>query len=228
VDSIVVVTSAAGENVREFAKSLGAASAIMQASILELYDPRRAQTLFGNGHISPWESFVSALYERRSALIAKKGQGLCILTGAITSPSLATQMTKLQQQLPGMRWHQWQPLHRDNEFNSATRSFGQPADRIFDLTKADRILGVESDLISATPGFLAYARQFAARRRPAETGGTMSRVYAIESTPTLLGAKADHRLAMRQDEIIQSLRYLGGLVGADQQEWSQADNRHAG
>jgi molybdopterin-containing oxidoreductase family iron-sulfur binding subunit len=207
--------------------SLGAASAIMQASILELYDPRRAQTLFGNGHISPWESFVSALYERRSALIAKKGQGLCILTGAITSPSLATQMTKLQQQLPGMRWHQWQPLHRDNEFNSATRSFGQPADRIFDLTKADRILGVESDLISATPGFLAYARQFAARRRPAETGGTMSRVYAIESTPTLLGAKADHRLAMRPDEIIQSLRYLAGLVGAGPQEWSQADNRHA-
>ena len=34
--------------------SLGAASAIMQASILDLYDPRRAQTLFGDGHISSW------------------------------------------------------------------------------------------------------------------------------------------------------------------------------
>ncbi|WP_407175028.1 TAT-variant-translocated molybdopterin oxidoreductase [Bradyrhizobium sp. STM 3562] len=207
--------------------SLGAASAIMQASILELYDPRRAQTIFGEGRIAPWESFVSALHSRRDALVERKGERLRILTRAITSPSLADQMTKLQQQFPAMRWHQWEPLHRDSEYASAARSFGQNADRIFDLSKAERILGVESDLISATPGWLAYARQFAAARRPAESGGTMSRVYAIESTPTLLGAKADHRLAMQPGEIIDALRYLAALLGAGPQAWSQAENRYA-
>jgi molybdopterin-containing oxidoreductase family iron-sulfur binding subunit len=207
--------------------SLGAASAIMQASILDLYDPRRAQTLFGEGHISTWESFVSALYGRREALMARKGDGLRILTGAVTSPSFAAQMTKLQQQLPGMRWHQWEPLHRDNEFTAATRSFGQAVEKIYDLSKADRIFGIESDLISATPGWLAYARQFAAARRPAETGGKMSRVYAIESTPTLLGAKADHRLAMRPHEIIGALRHLAGVLGAGPEDWAKADAAHA-
>jgi molybdopterin-containing oxidoreductase family iron-sulfur binding subunit len=174
--------------------SLGAASAIMQASILDLYDPRRAQTLFGEGHISTWDSFVSALNRRRETLLAEKGEGLRILTGAVTSPLFAAQMAKLQQQFPGMRWHQWEPLHRDNEFTATTRGFGKPVDKILDLSKADRIFGIESDLISASPGSLAYARQFAAARRPVETGGRMSRVYAIESTPTLFGAKADHRL----------------------------------
>jgi molybdopterin-containing oxidoreductase family iron-sulfur binding subunit len=207
--------------------SLGAASAIMQASILELYDPRRAQTIFGEGRIAPWESFISVLDGRRRALMGGKGEGLRVLTGAVTSPSLAAQMAKLQQQFPAMRWHQWEPLHRDSEYAAAARSFGRNANRIFDLAKADRILGVESDLISATPGWLAYARQFAAARRPSETGGTMSRVYAIESTPTLLGAKADHRIAMQPGEIIDSLRYLAGLLGAGPQSWSQADNRHA-
>src|SRR5579871_1965289 len=207
--------------------SLGAASATMQASILDLYDPRRAQTLFGDGHISTWESFVSMLYGRREVLMGRKGEGLRILTGAITSPSFAAQMAKLQQQLPAMRWHQWEPLHRDNELTAATRSFGQAVDRTFDLSKADRIFGIESDLISATPGWLVYARQFAAARRPAETGGKMSRVYAIESTPTLLGAKADHRLAMRPDEIIGALRHLAALLGAGPQEWSQGENPHA-
>src|SRR5581483_5144472 len=207
--------------------SLGAASAIMQASILDLYDPRRAQTVFGEGHIATWDSFVTALDNRRETLLAKKGEGLRILTGAVTSPLFAAQMAKLQQQLPGMRWHQWEPLHRDHEFTAATHAYGQAVEKIFDLSKADRIFGIESDLISASPGSLAYARKFAAARRPTETGGRMSRVYAIESTPTLLGAKADHRLAMRPDEIVAALRYLAGLLGAGPGEWTQAENAHS-
>src|SRR6185437_173464 len=85
----------------------------------------------------------------------------------------------------------------------------------------------ESDLISATPGWLAYARQFAAARRPTETGGTMSRVYAIESTPTLLGAKADHRLPLRPDELVNALRYVAGSLGAGPHEWAQQNNGRA-
>jgi MoCo/4Fe-4S cofactor protein with predicted Tat translocation signal len=208
--------------------SLGAASAIMQASILQLYDPRRAQTIVGNGQIATWEAFVSALHQRRGALLARKGEGLRILTGAIGSPSLAAQLTKLQQQFPQMRWHQWEALHRDNELAAATTSFGRSAERLFDLSKAERVFGIESDLISSTPGWLAYARQFAAARRPTETGGTMSRVYTIESTPTLLGAKADHRLAMRPDEVTDSLRYVAGSLGAGPQEWAQQNNARTG
>ena len=207
--------------------SLGAASAIMQASILQLYDPRRAQTILGGGQIATWEGFVSALHARRESLMARKGDGLRILTGAVSSPSLAAQFAALQQQFPAMRWHQWQALDRDNELAAGTRSFGQPVERIFDLSKTDRVFGVGSDLISATPGWLAYARSFAAARRPSETGGTMSRVYAIESTPTLLGAKADHRLAMRPDEIADSMRYVAGLLGAGPQQWSQQQGAHA-
>jgi MoCo/4Fe-4S cofactor protein with predicted Tat translocation signal len=204
--------------------SLGAASAIMQASILQLYDPRRAQMIVGNRQIATWDAFVSALHERRGALLARNGDGLRILTGAISSPSLAAQLTKLQQQFPQMRWHQWEPLHRDNELAAAGTSFGRPVERIFDLSKADRILGIESDLISAAPGWIAYARQFAAARRPTETAGAMSRVYAVESTPTLLGAKADHRLPMRPDEIADAMRHIAGSLGAGPQEWAQQNN----
>ncbi len=204
--------------------SLGAAGAIMQASILQLYDPRRAQTIVGNGQIATWQTFVSTLHDRRGALLARKGEGLRILTGAISSPSLAAQLAKLQQLLPQMRWHQWEPLHRDNAFAAAQTSFGRPVERVYDLSKAERIFGIESDLISATPGWLAYARKFAAARRPTETGGTMSRVYAIESTPTLLGAKADHRLPLRPDEIMDSVRYLAGSLDAGPQQWAQENN----
>jgi molybdopterin-containing oxidoreductase family iron-sulfur binding subunit len=207
--------------------SLGASSAIMQATILGLYDPRRAQSIVGNGQIDTWESFVAALYERRNRLLNGRGAGLRLLTGTLTSPSLVAQIAALQQQFPAMRWHQWEPMHRSNEFVASERAFGRPVERIFDLRSADVIFAVESDLISAVPGWLAYAREFAARRRPDETGGEMSRVYAIESTATLIGAKADHRLPMRPADIAQAVRYLAGAVGVGPKEWAQTEVKDA-
>jgi molybdopterin-containing oxidoreductase family iron-sulfur binding subunit len=207
--------------------SLGATSAFVQATILGLYDPRRAQSVVGNGQIDTWENFVTALYERRSHLRGRGGQGLRLLTGTVTSPSLAAQIAALQKQFPEMRWHQWEPLNRDSEFTASEQAFGRPIERVFDLGSADVIFAIESDLISAVPGWLAYARQFAARRRPDETGGRMSRVYAIESTPTLIGAKADHRLPMQPSDLLQAVRHLAGAVGAGPKEWAQAKIQHA-
>ncbi len=207
--------------------SLGAASAIMQASILGLYDPRRAQTIVGAGQIATWEGFVSALHDRRDALLHSKGAGLRILTGATGSPLLQSLLADLQKQYPAMVWRQWEPLHRDNELIAAAASFGTATERIFDVGAAERIFGVGSDLISSAPGWLAYARAFAAARRPFETGGKMSRVYAIESTPTLLGAKADHRLPLRPDDIVASLRHLAAHVGAGPQEWAGQEHLQA-
>jgi MoCo/4Fe-4S cofactor protein with predicted Tat translocation signal len=201
--------------------SLGAASAIMQATILTLYDPRRAQLIIGNGQIDTWERFVTVLYDRRGRLLARGGEGLRLLTGTVTSPSLAAQIATLQKHFPAMRWHQWEPLHRDNELAASQRAFGRPVERVLDVGAADVIFAVESDLISAVPGWLAYARRFAERRRPDEGDRPMSRVYAIESTPTLIGAKADHRLPMGPAELLQAMRYLAGAVGAGPAEWGQ-------
>ncbi len=51
-------------------------------------------------------------------------------------------------------------------------------------------------------------RQFAARRRP-ELKQEMLRFYAVESTPTNTGGKADHRLPLRASEIEAFARALG-------------------
>jgi molybdopterin-containing oxidoreductase family iron-sulfur binding subunit len=207
--------------------SRGATSAIEQASILGLYDPQRAQSVLGKGQLQSWEAFVATLTERRRALLAKGGEGLRLLTGSVTSPWLAAQLALLQGQFPALRWHQWEPLHRDNERAAATLAFGKPLAAVLDLAQADVILAVEGDFLSAGPGHLAYARDFAARRRPAEANGEMSRLYAVESTPTLAGAKADHRLALAPDAVEAALRHLAGRLGAGPAEWATSDAPHA-
>ena len=122
----VLVTHRTGRPVKiegnpDHPASRGAASAIMQASILGLYDPHRTQSILHQGQITSWEAFVTAIIERRGEWAKNHGAGLRLLTGTTTSPSLIAQITTLQQQFPAMRWHQWEPLDRD-EALSATQA----------------------------------------------------------------------------------------------------------
>ncbi|MBV9523189.1 MAG: TAT-variant-translocated molybdopterin oxidoreductase, partial [Alphaproteobacteria bacterium] len=194
--------------------SLGATSAWGQASILGLYDPDRSQTVVTGGRASSWEALVSALTERRQTLQETGGKGLSLLTGTVTSPTLAAQLADLRRIFPASHWHQWEPINRDAVRAGSIIAFDKPLEAVPDLEAADVILAIESDVLCSAPGHLRHARHFAARRRAAEVGARMSRVYAIESTPTLIGAMADHRFLLRPDGVTLALFAIAGALGA--------------
>jgi len=207
--------------------SLGATGAIDQASILGLYDPYRAEATTQGGRIVASDALATALFERRTALLARHGEGLALLTGAVTSPTLIAQIEALRQQFPAMRRHQWEPVDRETVRAGAHLAFGRAVELVPDFAAADVILAVESDFLDSAPGHLRFARDFATRRRAAEVMARMSRLYAIESTPTLAGAKADHRLAMPPDELGAALRLIAGELQAGPQEWARAAHPQA-
>ncbi len=194
--------------------SLGATSPWGQASILGLYDPDRSQAVIRAGGSSTWERFSSLILERREQWQRDGGKGLRLLTGTMTSPSFAAQIAELRRRYPEARWHQWDAANRDAAQSGAMIAYGRPLDILLDLDKADVILAVESDMLSSAPGHLRYARHFAARRRAAEVGARMSRVYAIESAPTLAGSMADHHFLLRPEEIVMTLFAIAGALHA--------------
>src|SRR4029453_4234332 len=135
-------------------------------------------------------------------LKARKGAGLRFLTETITSPSLAAQLKQILTDFPEAKWHQYEPVNRDNARAGAVMALGQDVNTTYDFSKANRILSLGSDFLSAMPGTLRYARDYAAKRREAaESGSEMSRLYVIESTPTITGANAAHRFSMRPSEM---------------------------
>ena len=190
-----------------------------QASILTLYDPDRSQTPMYRGETRPWSTFVAeirgAIDKENDGLKAKKGAGLRFLTETITSPSLAAQMKSILTDFPEAKWHQYEPVNRDNARAGAMMAFGQPLNTIYDFSKADRILSINSDFLAAFPGSLRYARDYAARRRISEGRSAMNRLYVIESTPSITGANADHRWSMRPTDIPGITQALAALVGAN-------------
>src|SRR2546426_3922916 len=184
-----------------------------QASILTLYDPDRSQTPLFRGETRPWSTFVAeirGLIDKESdGLKARKGAGLRFLTETITSLPLAAQMKQILTDFPEAKWHQYEPVNRDNARAGAIMAFGQPVNTIYDFSKADRILSLGSDFLSAMPGTLRYARDYAAKRRDvaqaaslrSDAADQMSRLYVIESTPTITGANADHRFPVKGSEL---------------------------
>jgi molybdopterin-containing oxidoreductase family iron-sulfur binding subunit len=186
-------------------KGSSATDIFSQASILTLYDPDRSQTPLYRGETRAWSSFVAevreAIDKETDGLKAKKGAGLHFLTETITSPALAAQMKSILTDFPEAKWHQYEPANRDNARTGALIAFDQPVNTIYDFSKADRILSLGSDFLSAMPGTLRYARDHAARRRISGDKSEMNRLYVIESTPTTTGANADHRWCVRPIEM---------------------------
>jgi MoCo/4Fe-4S cofactor protein with predicted Tat translocation signal len=186
-------------------KGSSATDIFSQASILTLYDPDRSQIPLYRGETRAWSTFVAeirgAIEKENDGLKAKKGAGLRFLTETITSPSLAAQMKSILTDFPEARWHQYEPVNRDNALAGAMIAFGQPINTIYDFSKADRILSLGSDFLACQPGSLRYARDYAAKRRITGDKSEMNRLYVVESTPTITGANADHRFSVRPSQM---------------------------
>jgi MoCo/4Fe-4S cofactor protein with predicted Tat translocation signal len=190
--------------------SLGASDIFAQASVLDLYDPDRSQTPVYLGDTRSWRKFID---DTRTPLAGQKavdGEGLRLLTGPVSSPTLAEQIRALLKMYPKAKWHQYSPLHRDNSLAGSMMAFGQAVETQYRLENADVILSLDADFLSPSfPGSARYTHDYAARRNP---DGKMNRLYVVESVPSPTGAKAEHRLSKRASEVEEFARTLAALV----------------
>jgi MoCo/4Fe-4S cofactor protein with predicted Tat translocation signal len=200
--------------------SLGATDAFAQASILTLYDPDRSQVVTNAGAISTWGLFVAAAKRRLEAQRVERGAGLRILTESVVSPSLAAQIQALLAGFPQAKWHQYEPAGRDNVKAGARMAFGEYVEAHYRFDRCSVILSLDADFLSCGGGCLRYARQFADKRRVRAGRADMNRLYAIESTPSVTGSAADHRLALRPSEIAAASRALAARLGVSSVEQS--------
>ena len=181
--------------------SLGASDIFAQASVLTLYDPDRSKVITSAGEIRPWSAFVAALRAALEFQRGKKGAGLRLLTEPVLSPTLARQIDELLAAYPEAQWYQWEPLARDHAVAGARMAFGTEVDVQYRFERADVVLTLDADILGHGPAHVRYVRDFSTRRRPGEGGARMSRLYAVESTPSATGAVADHRLPLRASEV---------------------------
>ncbi len=197
--------------------SVGGTDILMQAAILELYDPDRATGVTNGGQTTTWSNFVGVLGRFVEERGGAKRVRVRVLSGTVTSPTVARQMEEMRAIFPGMVWHQHDPVGRVNTNGGMVQAFGRALTAVYDFKKATCVLSLDAHFLGDEPGAVRYSREFAHRRRVAfkrfgPTGSlvegdgaagreSISRLYVAESAVTFTGARADHRLPLKARDI---------------------------
>ena len=181
----------------------GSSDPYTQGTLLDLYDPDRSQHTTYRGENREFAEFAQAL--RLKAAATKDGTGLYFLSATITSPTLARQWKAVQAVYPKATLVQYDPAIAGTALAS-----GKTAQ--YNLADADLIVSLDADFLSGAsyPGFHKLVGDYAARRKDPSK---LNRLYAIESSPTTTGLKAEHRLGLRASEIPAFAAALASAVG---------------
>lgn len=182
----------------------GSLSAFAQASILDLYDPDRQRHAYRKGNQKLSSSAVATFLENLHQRFAdQQGKGLALLLEPSTSPSRASLLARLQARLPQARIVTYAPTEPGTMEQAHEAIFDAPTRPRYDLAHAKRVLALDSDFLATEPGHLQNARAFGKARavKDAAHAKDMNRLYAVESTFSLTGGMADHRLRLASSNI---------------------------
>ena len=188
----------------DHAYNAGSSDVFSQGALLDLYDPDRSQHTTYEGENREWAEFAQEL--RKKVVETKDGTGIYFLSTTITSPTLARQWKAVQASWPKAKLVQYDPAVAGTALAS-----GQSVQ--YALDDADVIVSLDADFLSGSsfPGFHKLVREYALRRKDPAKG--MNRLYAVESTPTTTGFKAEHRLGLRASEVPAFAAELAKSVG---------------
>lgn len=195
----------------EHGGSLGATHVFAQAELLSLYDPDRTQQVLYRNEPKTWQAFVGEFRGKIEENRQNAGAGIRFLTETVTSPTLIAQFKQILTELPGAKWYQYEPVNKDNVNQGAKLAFGSAVNTVCNFEKAERILSLDADIFGGTN--VRYMKDFAKGRAISEEKKEMNRLYAVETTLTLTGAKADHRLAVKPSELPEVAKAIAKAVG---------------
>lgn len=195
--------------------SLGRTDIFAQADVLGLYDPDRSAAPRGPDGPSTWGIVSAELDARARAWRARRGHGLRLLTGHLTSPTILGAIGTLLGDLPEASWHVHEPFGLEPARAGLRLATGRTLEPVLDVARAAVVVTLDADILGAWPGNVRHARGLIEGRR-AGRSGEPNRLYAAEASFTLTGANADHRLAARPSQIEPLAAALAARLGLPQ------------
>ncbi|MGE0315077.1 MAG: 4Fe-4S dicluster domain-containing protein [Lautropia sp.] len=198
--------------------SLGSTDVFAEAALLGLYDPDRSRSPSDDGRPVGWGRLEAAL---RDAIPAD-GAGVRLVTGPIASPTLARQLREACDALPALRWHVCRTTRPALELTLPAFASQAPArtphvrrvQMLPDFSRIDLVVSVGADPLGSGPAQVAFTRGWSAARQARRDH---FRSVVFESHPTLTGAHADRRHAVRPSVLAAVVRALDhALRGADE------------
>jgi molybdopterin-containing oxidoreductase family iron-sulfur binding subunit len=196
----------------EHPASLGASDAFTQAAVLQLYDPDRSKAPLRKGQPTTWQAFQHALVGLRAEWSKRRGEGLRILTGDVTSPTLIRQLEALRVEFPAARVHIEEPVGLGLRAAGLRLAFGRELDLHYRLQDCAVVVSLDDDLLGPSPHQVSHARAWSQRRGEAPEPARAV-MHVAESIPSLTGTVAATRVACDASRIGELARAIAAELG---------------
>jgi MoCo/4Fe-4S cofactor protein with predicted Tat translocation signal len=191
----------------------GASSLLAQASVLDLYDPDRSTTHTIGAAAASVEAVRDRLSRFASEYAGNGGAGLAFLAEQSSSPTRARLVAALRARFPQALWAEYEPVTDEPPAAAAQAAFGANVKPVYRFANARRVVSIDADFLQCESGSLLYARDFAKARKVVSKDDPMNRLYSVESTFTLTGGMADHRLRLPSSHMLAFAAALAAKVG---------------
>jgi molybdopterin-containing oxidoreductase family iron-sulfur binding subunit len=200
----------------------GGSDAFTQARVLELYDPHRSKAVRRLGRPGSWAAFEAAMAANARTLDMRQGEGLRLLTGAVSSPTFARELKALTDRWPKARWHVFEPVGEEGALEGARLAFGRPLLARLRLDRAQAVACLDADILGPGPHQTARAHDWSAARLAFQKAdASPCRLMVAEPTPSQTGAVAADRLTAAHDRIGQLAQALAAACGFGAAQVSQ-------
>ncbi len=187
----------------QHACSLGSTDAHAQASVLDLYSPDRVMSdkypgVMEGRAARKWEDFDRFARGEAETLAKEKGKGFYVLTEQAPAPAVRALRDAIKGKLPLASWHSYEAVDTSELLKGAEAAFGTKLVARYRFDWADRVLALDSDFLGSEADGVFHSRGFAAKRKDLPH---MNRLYVVESTWTVTGTMADHRLRLPASQV---------------------------
>ncbi|NPA45917.1 MAG: TAT-variant-translocated molybdopterin oxidoreductase [Chlorobi bacterium] len=182
-------------------------NAIMQASVLDLYDTARLQHPLKNGKKASWKTVINEIKAKLDELSAAN-EKVYFISSTVNSPSFNKILESFKEKYPNVEFVFADPVDYTALRTAHKNLFGKEVIPSYAFDKAKVIVGINADFLGTWLSPVEFSGQYAKGRDL--TGGKkdMSRHYQVESLMSLTGTNADKRIIIKP---AQELKFVAKL-----------------
>ena len=175
--------------------SQGGVSAIVEASVLSLYDKQRLSGPMINGEKAEWDALDAEVKSKLSSAGTVK-----IVTNTIISPSTEKVLNIFSSALGGAEVITYDALSSYGITKAAESTYGEAILPTYHFDKASVIVSFGADFLGTWISPIEFAKQYSKTRKITKEKPYMSRHFQFESNLSLTGANADYRTSIRASQ----------------------------
>jgi MoCo/4Fe-4S cofactor protein with predicted Tat translocation signal len=173
----------------------GKVNAIVEASVLSLYDKQRLAKPMIGGAAAEW----SAVDTEVKGKLASAGT-VKIIANTILSPSTEKALQEFAAAFGGAELIMYDPISNYGIAKAAESYFGTSAIPSYHFDKAKTIVSFGADFLGTWISPIEYAGAYAKTRKISKEKPEMSRHYQFESNLSMTGANADYRTPIKASQ----------------------------